>query len=80
MDVLNDVAHDSGYKDIDELIDAAKQIMTDEQRAAIDALEKRAKDTSENLDMAYKVIGAITAIGVITRGASKSSIRLVVRA
>lgn len=71
LEVLNDVAHESGHSDLDELIQKAVSLMPPDEKASFEKLQKEVLARGKDFELAFQVIGGVAAIGALARLASR---------
>jgi hypothetical protein len=76
IEMLNTIAHNAGYKTLDEYIDAAAKQLSPEDRAAFDKMKTDLEKLDEDLSISHRVFRGLIAVGLITHGIRKYSHRL----
>ena len=68
---LNKIAHDAGYKSLDEYIEGGAKQLSAEDKAAFDQMNTDLEELDEDMNLSYKVIRSLIAVGLLTNGIRK---------
>ena len=73
IEMLNTIAHNAGYKTLDEYIDAAAKQLSAEDREAFDKMKTDLEKLDEDMNISHKVFRGLIAVGLLTHGVRKFS-------
>ena len=68
---LNMIAHDGGYKTLDEYIEAGSKQLSPEDKTAFDQIKTDLEELDEDMNILHKVFRGLIAVGVLTNGIRK---------
>jgi uncharacterized membrane-anchored protein YhcB (DUF1043 family) len=71
IEILNTIAHDAGYKTLDEYVDAAADQLSAEDKAAFDQMKTDLEHLDEDMNISHKVFRGLIAVGLLTKGIRK---------
>jgi hypothetical protein len=75
LTMLDTIAHNAGYRTLDEYVAEAANQLSPDDRAAFDKMKTDLEQLDEAMNISHRVFRGLIAVGLLTHGVRKYSLR-----